>query len=267
MFRTLLALAPGDMMQATYLTFGRVAPEHEGVELNVGGSTVAAALSEATGVSRARLREMYSQYGDLGDLAAACRRNQTTLRQPPPLTVAGVFNAMRQMAADKGQGSSGRRQQLVLSLLRACRDCETKYLVRTLIQNLRVGANWKSILGPLARAVVIHREGLAVARGPKAPRLEEAVAAVQYCYHVCPDLGILVPALVEGGVEGVRAKCTLNPGIPLKPMLAKICEGLQDGLRQLGPGAFLAEYKYDGQRAQVHLAAGGAVKVFSRYYI
>ena len=34
-------------------------------------------------------------------------------------------------------------------------------------------------------------------------------------------------------------------------MLAKICEGIPDALRQLEGVAVLAEYKYDGQRAQV----------------
>ena len=53
-------------------------------------------------------------------------------------------------------------------------------------------------------------------------------------------------------------------GVPLKPMLAKICEGIPDALRQLGSIPFLAEYKYDGQRAQIHLLPGGEVKVFSR---
>jgi DNA ligase-1 len=56
----------------------------------------------------------------------------------------------------------------------------------------------------------------------------------------------------------------MAPGVPVKPMLARICEGLPDGLRLLGPGPFLAEYKYDGQRAQVHLLPGGQVRLFSR---
>jgi hypothetical protein len=29
--------------------------------------------------------------------------------------------------------------------------------VRTLVQNLRVGANWRSVVGPLARATLLHR--------------------------------------------------------------------------------------------------------------
>jgi hypothetical protein len=34
---------------------------------------------------------------------------------------------------------------------------ETRYLVRTLVQNLRVNANWRSVIGALARAIVLHR--------------------------------------------------------------------------------------------------------------
>lgn len=52
-------------------------------------------------------------------------------------------------------------------------------------------------------------------------------------------------------------------GVPLKPMLAKICEGIPDALRQL-KGDFLAEFKYDGMRSQIHLLPNGSVKLFSR---
>ncbi len=30
------------------------------------------------------------------------------------------------------------------------------------------------------------------------------------------------------------------PGVPIKPQLARICEGFTDAVRLLGPGAFLA---------------------------
>ena len=56
----------------------------------------------------------------------------------------------------------------------------------------------------------------------------------------------------------------VSAGVPLKPMLAKITEGIPDAIRQLGSTPFLAEHKYDGQRAQIHLLHDGSVKVFSR---
>lgn len=62
---------------------------------------------------------------------------QTTLLRPVPLTVSGVFATLRRTAGEKGPGSTNRRQRAVLQLLRSCRDCETRYLVRTLAQVMR----------------------------------------------------------------------------------------------------------------------------------
>ena len=65
-----------DLLPAAYLTCGKIAPEHEGVELNVGGSVISAAIREATGVTRQRLHAMYDSLGDPGDVAEACRHTQ-----------------------------------------------------------------------------------------------------------------------------------------------------------------------------------------------
>ena len=52
----------------------------------------------------------------------------------------------------------------MLSLLRACREQEPRFVARTLVQNLRVGANWRSVVPALAKAVVLHKEGGRVAK-------------------------------------------------------------------------------------------------------
>lgn len=46
--------AAENMLQAAYLTIGKLAPDYENVELSVGGSTVAAAVVEATGNPKTR---------------------------------------------------------------------------------------------------------------------------------------------------------------------------------------------------------------------
>lgn len=56
----------------------------------------------------------------------------------------------------------------------------------------------------------------------------------------------------------------VDTGVPLKPMLAKISEGIPDAIKQLRGAPFLAEYKYDGTRAQIHLLPDNSVKIFSR---
>ena len=45
----ILVVLAEDMLHAAYLTIGKLAPDYENVELSVGGSTVAAAVVEATG--------------------------------------------------------------------------------------------------------------------------------------------------------------------------------------------------------------------------
>ena len=60
------------------------------------------------------------------------------------------------------------------------RDCETRYLVRTLVSNLRVGANWRSVIGALARATLLHAEPTRPTKVllPQCPFLERPASAL-----------------------------------------------------------------------------------------
>jgi len=54
---------------------------------------------------------------------------------------------------------------------------EIKFLVRTLISNMRIGANWRSLIGPMAKAALIHREGGGWAARLTKKKLDETAAA------------------------------------------------------------------------------------------
>ena len=60
------------------------------------------------------------KYGRVA-LLRPCVGMQTMLHRPAPLTVAGVYKTLRQIAEQKGQGSAARRQQAILGMLRSCR--------------------------------------------------------------------------------------------------------------------------------------------------
>ena len=140
-------------------------------------------------------------------------------------------------------------------MLRACRGPETRYLVRTLLQCMRIGANRTSVLQALARAALFHHEGAAGAP-PTEERLKAAVERFERAYNLCPDLEALVSQLATEGVDATCAGVRIKAGVPVKPMLAKPSTGIEDAVAMMGGGAeaFIAEFKV---RAHAAVPRGG----------
>lgn len=267
MFRSLLVLSPEDVLPAVYLCTNKIAADHENVELNIGGSLVTTALEEACGTNRLKIKEMYNKLGDLGDVAQECRQTQRLLAPPTPLLIKDIYSALRKISVQTGNGSTLRKKGIILHLMRSCREKEMKFLVRTLVRNLRIGAMLRTVLPALAHAVVmnsrptVYEEG--TAENLKAALQVLSVAVVE-AYNILPNLDIIVPTLMNKGIEFSVSSLSMVPGIPIKPMLAKITNGIPQALKLFQNKAFTCEYKYDGQRAQIHKLVDGSVLVFSR---
>lgn len=97
-----------------------------------------------------------------------------------------------------------------------------------------------------------------------AAQMEAAASTLKAVYSELPTYDLVVPALLEVGLEGLAARCKLTPGVPLKPMLAKPTKAIGEVLDRFEGKRFTCEYKYDGERAQVHRLTDGTVGVFSR---
>ncbi|KAF4699685.1 tRNA ligase, partial [Perkinsus olseni] len=84
-----------------------------------------------------------------------------------------------------------------------------------------------------------------------------------------PSYDKLVDCLLSGADAAELSKaCSVTPGIPVKPMLAKPTKSITEVLDRFKNIKFTAEYKYDGERAQVHLwtteAGKREIRVYSR---
>nr|CAB3473928.1 unnamed protein product [Digitaria exilis] len=181
------------------------------------------------------------------------------------------------VSAISGSGSAGRRKILVLHLIRSCREMEMKFLVRTLVRNLRIGAMMKTILPALAHAVVFDRryagDPVVSLEGVKS-QLQGLSTEVSEAYNVIPNLDLLIPSLLREGAAFSGSSLAMVSGTPIPPMLARITNGLNQSLKAFSGKSFTCEYKYDflinitsrydGQRAQIHRLLDGSVRIFSR---
>ncbi|SPO37342.1 probable CDC9 - DNA ligase I [Pseudozyma flocculosa] len=259
--------SPDNLLQVTYLCINRLCPDYEGLELGIGESLLIKAIAQSTGREVPRIKKDLEAQGDLGLVALSSRKKQPTMFQVSSLKVPAVFKQLREIAAVSGNKSQDRKIGIIKKLLASCQGEEPKFLIRSLEGKLRIGLAERSVLVSLARAVVISRLGKRVERMSQeelARKLEEGTELVKAVYSELPSYDLVVPALLASGTEGLRDACKLTPGVPLKPMLAKPTKAITEVLDRFEGKAFTCEYKYDGERAQVHYLDDGRLLVFSR---
>ena len=78
-----------------------------------------------------------------------------TMFKPAPLTVRGVFAKLKQIAQMSGHSSQSAKISLVQGMLAACREAESRFIVRSLAGKLRIGLAEQSVLQALAHACVM----------------------------------------------------------------------------------------------------------------
>lgn len=263
---------PGDLLKVIYLCINRLCPDYEGLELGIGESLLIKGISAATGRKDSQIKTELKEEGDLGLVAQKSKGKQPGLNfsKPKPLTVEGTYKILKAIAQVKGNGSQGQKVGHVNKLLTASQGPEAKFLVRSLEGKLRIGLAERSVLVALAHAVYTTRtaktaDAKKLSKEQTAEALEQAADVVKAVFSELPNYDLIIPALLEHGTEGLAEHCKLTPGIPLKPMLAKPTKAISEVLNRFEGKRFTCEYKYDGERAQVHyMPDGGGLRVFSR---
>jgi DNA ligase 1 len=243
----LVAATPAELLPTVcYLCQGLIAPEFAGVDLGLAEKLAIRAVAADTGIGPEQVAASVRETGDLGQ-AAEQLLTATAGGRRPGLQVAAVVAALHEIAEAEGPGSQGRKLDLLAGLLGQATPLESRYLLRLVTGNLRLGIGTPTILDALAQ---VHAGGRA-----NRPVLERA-------YNICCDLGLVAATLVGGGVAAVE-QMQVRPGSPVRAMLAQRLSEPAEILAKLG-GQCAAEYKYDGVRVQAHRTADGTIELFTR---
>ncbi|PKK45106.1 hypothetical protein CI102_9443 [Trichoderma harzianum] len=278
--RILIEGDPSSLLPAVWLATNSISPPYISMELGLGGSAISKALRQVCGLDNRSLKAIYDKYGDPGDVAFEAKKKQSfTLRKPKPLTIKGVYQSLVKIATTHGQGSGEIKQRIVDRLLQDARGGEeSRFIVRTVSQYLRIGAVKTTMLIALSRAFSLSKapgseygtkditELSKLKKEELAEVWSKAEEIVKASFARHPNYNDLVPALLDVGVcEELLLRCGLTLHVPLRPMLGSITRDLSEMLTKLQGRDFACEYKYDGQRAQVHCDEKGKVSIFSRH--
>jgi DNA ligase-1 len=233
--------------KVVYLTQGKIYPDFVGLEIGVAEKLAIKALTRASGRRHKEIEDELRKSGDIGETTQKIltKKRQATFFQKK-LTVEKVYGTLDKMAKTTGSGAVSSKMALLSGLLSDASPIESKYIMRTVTGNLRLGIADMTVL-----------DALAIAYGGG----KEAREFIERAYNISSDLGRVANIVAEKGLTGIK-KFQVEVFEPIRPMLAERLASPEEILDKLG-GKCVAEYKYDGERIQAH-KKGKKVVLYSR---
>jgi DNA ligase-1 len=215
---------------------GRPFAMWEETTLQMGGRSLWRVVEDLSGRGDAELSAAYRKYGDLGDVAGAVLPKQEPWGGAHPRPPSEIQLAFREISAARGPAS---KAALVRKLLSEISPLESKYIIKIMTGDLRIG---------LKESLV--EEAIAKAFGAKLPEVQRA-------NMLLGDIGETLRLAAEGKLSDAKMRLFH----PIGFMLASPAESAEHAL-SFFQNAWV-EDKYDGIRAQAH-CSGDTVRFFSR---
>ena len=239
---------PEDVIsKAVYLIQGKLRPNFEGVELGIAEKLVMKAMSKSSGIPLKKIEGDYNKGGDLGQTAENILKQkiQTTFSSET-ITLERVYETLLKIANLEGKGSQEMKMRYVSSILNDATPQEAKFILKILLGTLRLGIAENTVMDALAIAFTGEKENREV---------------IENAYNVSSDLGKVAQVVSTGGIEQIR-KFQIQLFNPIRPMLADRIKSGEDTVKKF-QNDFAAEYKLDGERAQIHKQKD-TIMIFSR---
>jgi len=225
------------------LLSGKVYPAWSEEVIGVANQLMIKAIAKATGEPEREIVKKFTSIGDLGLTAEEFikKKKQRTLFSKK-LSINDVFDTLQKVGRQEGKGSQEKKLSLIASLLSHASPKEARYIVRTVLEELRVG---------VAEGIV--RDAIAQAFNVSAKDVENA-------YFLHPNYGEIAAIAKEKGEKGLK-EVKIELGVPIKVLLAEKAPDLKTALESFEHP--ILEFKYDGMRTLIH-KKGNKIWLFTR---
>jgi len=220
----------------TYLSLGILAPNYEGVILNVAEKMMIRILSLAFETDAEKVKALYKKKGDLGDVGQELSRGEGK-----NLTVSEVYGKLREVAGDAGGGSQERKVGKIAELLKNLDPLSARFVARIPVGRLRLGFSEKTVIDALSSE-------------SKVPAYE-----IETAYNIRPDIGYIAKLVKERNLRAAKPEI----GVPVVPMLAARLNSTTEMVKKMGEVS--VEPKFDGLRIFIHYRKkDNYLKIFTR---
>ncbi|MEN9625774.1 MAG: hypothetical protein RL557_102 [archaeon] len=236
-----------------YLLKGKVFADYSEKEFGISEKLVIKSLAKASGVSDKEIVSSWRKQGDLGDVAESImeKKKQNTLFSSS-LTTQKIFENLRKLPELEGKGTVEKKLSLIAELLTSASPQESKYIVRTLLSDLRIGVADGTLRDSIVKACFGSET--------EAEQTKKIVELVQESYDISTDWRLVFEHACKG--SSYLEKTLLEPGKPVKVMLFLKESSIKDGFARVGKPA-LIDYKYDGFRMLI-TKNKKEIKIFTR---
>lgn len=212
-----------------YLVQGRVAPLFVKSEFNFSQKSFLKILEI---LHKEKLDEKYVELGDIGNLTEYISGELGY--KESGLLLADVYDSLWSIVKVQGTGSSEKKFDLIMDLLKKMSPLESKFLARIICGELRLGFSSKSVLDSIS--IMLNGD-----KGLR-NRLDRA-------YGVSTDLGYICSLAKEDASKLSELKIT--PGVPVLSRLVERVGSFEEVIERLG-NSFFVQPKFDGLRCQIH---------------
>ncbi|MBI3954436.1 ATP-dependent DNA ligase [Candidatus Collierbacteria bacterium] len=233
-----------EVRKAVYLMLGGLEAPFRSIEFMMADKMVIRAMAKVSGMETEEVNERFKKLGDLGLVMEQINKS----KRSAGLNLMEVYRMLRSTALESGEGSQERKVESLSNLLAKLNSIEVKFVVRIVLNKLRLGFSDKTVLDALSY----------LANGDKSARTK-----LESAYQVLPDIGLLAEKVISQGIEKATYKIEPVLGVPVMSMLCQRLKSPAEMIIKMGEVA--VEPKFDGTRVQIHFdKAKNAVRTFTR---